>query len=273
VSFRADGGRDDVQKLQFDLDLLGFTADELQTFLDTDLVSGLADPDVVPAPPDQPVTRPGDLWLLGNDHRLLCGDAAKAEDVDRLLDGRVIHLAVTDPPYNVRVEPRSRNAIAAGLSSFSASPRQHGGARRSAEGEPARRQLRAKDRPLANDFIDDAEFDRLLRAWFGNIARVLLPGHSFFVWGGYSNIGNYPHALKSAGLYFSQQIIWVKEHPVMTRKDFLGNHEWCFYGWREGAGHRFFGPANATDVWSIKKIPPQNMVRYRQTRYIALPGL
>lgn len=55
-------------------------------------------------------------------------------------------------------------------------------------------------------------------------------------------------------------IIWVKEHPVLTRKDFMGNHEWCFYGWRQGAAHLFFGPANISDVWSIKKVNPQSMV-------------
>ena len=52
----------------------------------------------------------------------------------------------------------------------------------------------------------------------------------------------------------------MKEHPVLTRKDFMGNHEWCFYGWKEGAAHQFFGPNNATDVWSVKKVNPQNMV-------------
>jgi DNA modification methylase len=66
--------------------------------------------------------------------------------------------------------------------------------------------------------------------------------------------------LAKHGLYFSQAIIWVKEHPVMTRKDFLGNHEWAFYGWREGGPHRFYGPANVVDVWSVKKVSPQNMV-------------
>src|SRR5713226_239968 len=73
----------DLQKVQFDVDLLGFSADELQALLDTDISAGLADPDAVPEPPDKPVSLPGDLWVLGN-HRLLCGDAAKAEDVDRL---------------------------------------------------------------------------------------------------------------------------------------------------------------------------------------------
>src|SRR5262245_42419310 len=179
----------------------------------------------------------------------MCGDSADPADVDRLMDGQPVHLINTDPPYNVRVEPRSNNAIAAGLSSFEAAP-----------GAGTDKKLRAKDRPLQNDFVSDEEFDRLLRAWFGNIARVLQPGRSFYIWGGYSNCGNYPRALKAAGLYFSQAIIWVKQHPVMTRKDFMGNHEWCFYGWREGAGHDFFGPNNAIDVWSVKKVTPQNMV-------------
>ncbi len=120
--------------------------------------------------------------------------------------------------------------------------------------------MRAKDRPLENDFVSDEEFARLLGAWFGNIARVLLPGHGFYNWGGYSNSGNYPPVLKECGLYFSQAVIWVKEHPVLTRKDFMGNHEWCFYGWREGAAHRFFGPHNVPDVWSVKKVNPQSMI-------------
>ena len=72
---------------------------------------GLADPDAIPEPPAEAVTKRGDLWVLG-DHRLLCGDSSKAEDVDRLLAGAPVHLVNCDPPYNVRVEPRSNNAIA-----------------------------------------------------------------------------------------------------------------------------------------------------------------
>jgi len=122
------------------------------------------------------------------------------------------------------------------------------------------KKLRAKDRPLINDFMTDEAFDKMLEAWFGNIARVLMPGGGFYIWGGYANCGNYPPVLKRHELYFAQAVIWVKEHPVLTRKDFMGNHEWCFYGWREGAAHRFFGPANVPDVWSIKKVNPQSMV-------------
>jgi DNA modification methylase len=235
-----------LQEMNFDLNQTGFSADELLRLLDSGTNAGQTDPDAVPEPPDEPITQPGDLWILGK-HRLVCGDSSKAEDVDRLLDGAAIHLVNTDPPYGVNVEPRSNNARAAGLSSFEKT-----GA--------AVTQMRAKDRPLANDFVSEQEFEQLLHAWFGNIARVLDPGRAFYIWGGYSNCGNYPPALKAAGLYFSQAIIWDKQHPVLTRKDYLGAHEWCFYGWKEGAAHQFYGPNNASDLWSIKKVNPQNMI-------------
>ena len=108
-----------LQEMNFDIGTLGFDQEELQRIMSGDVEQGLTDPDEIPAPPDEATTRPGDLWILGN-HRLLCGDSSKAEDVDRLLDGATIHLVNTDPPYNVKVEPRSNNAIAAGLSSFQA---------------------------------------------------------------------------------------------------------------------------------------------------------
>jgi DNA modification methylase len=276
--------------------------------LDPGVQQGLTDPDDVPEPPDEAITQPGDLWLLG-DHRLLCGDSSKAEDVDLLLSVdpsktvelpagsdvkpklSPIHLVNTDPPYNVRVEPRSNNAIAAGLSSFGEHGLMHHqsfdmhraekkrseskkrAAKRTASkyhgfdvatggqsGKATHKKLRPKDRPLANDFVSDEAFEQMLHAWFGNIARVLLPGRAAYIWGGYANIANYPPVLKTCGLYFSQTIIWHKNWPVLTRKDFMGDHEWCFYTWREGAAHVFLGPNNATDVWSVKKINPNAMI-------------
>ncbi|MFH1690255.1 MAG: site-specific DNA-methyltransferase [Candidatus Eisenbacteria bacterium] len=274
--------------LDFDLHLMGFELDELQVLLDDEVAEEVAPPE----PPEEPVTRIGDLWILG-DHRLLCGDSSDAAAVDRLLDGAKVHLVNTDPPYNVKVEPRSNNAIAAGLSSFPAvkSPVEasdaqgmhHQGfdlARHKTKSRPTGK-MRPKDRPLVNDFVTDEAFEEMLGAWFGNIARVLLPGRAFYIWGGYANCANYPPVLKASGLYFSQAIIWVKEHPVLTRKDFMGNHEWCFYGWREGAAHQFFGPTNAVDVWAVKKVNPQSMIHLTQKpvelatraiRYSSKPG-
>ncbi len=264
---------------------LGFDQDEMAKLLGREVQEGLTDPDDVPLPPEEAVTQAGDLWLLG-DHRLLCGDSAKAADVDHLLDGAAIHLVNSDPPYNVRVEPRSNNAIAAGNSSFAA-PQKRGHhqsfdvARDKSKAKKTTNQMRAKDRPLANDFVTDEAFDLLLDAWFGNMARVLEPGRGFYIWGGYANLGNYPPFLKKHGLYFSQGIVWDKEHPVLTRKDFMGAFEICFYGWREGAAHVFLGPNNVTDLWHVKKVNPQNMVHLtekpvelavRAMQYSSRPG-
>jgi len=107
-----------------------------------------------------------------------------------------VHLVNTDPPYNVKGRAplpqrhRPRPVVVRGP------PRPGIPAGRAGRGRPRRpaKKLRARDRPLANDFVGDDEFGRLLRAWFGNLARVLLPGRGFYIWGGYSNVGNYPRA-------------------------------------------------------------------------------
>jgi ParB-like chromosome segregation protein Spo0J len=237
-----------LAELQETLDLgaLGFGPEELARLLGPCGNEGLTDPDAVPEPPDEAITKRGDLWALG-DHRLLCGDAGSTQDVKRLLGGATVHLVNADPPYNVKVEPRSNNAIAAGLSSFdrredlqcrrSTTERgakdrarlakrkllnktcrvgdARGGLMHHQSFDVARQglkaattgKLRPKDRPLVNDFMSDAEFERMLRAWFGQIARVLPPGRCFYIWGGYANCGNYPPVLKACGLYFSQAVI------------------------------------------------------------------
>ena len=260
----------------FDLGLLAFDTDELAKLLNDgeDVKAGLTDPDQVPEPPDEATTKRGDLYVLG-DHRLLCGDSSDEKDVDRLLGGETIDLVNMDPPYNVKVEPRSATAIAAGNSSFIATERSHPTAAREkhqmhhqgfdvargvTDPKKARAKMRAKDRPLENDFVSDEDFAVMLKAWFNNASRVMKPGGSFYIWGGYANLGNYPGPLKAAGFYFAQGIIWDKEHPVLTRKDFMGAFEICYYGWKEGAGHHFYGPNNVFDLWHVKKIPPQQMV-------------
>jgi DNA modification methylase len=252
----------------FDMTALGFDEDELASLLAPPGTAGLTDPDAIPAAPDAAITQPGDLWVLGT-HRLLCGDSSSAAALDRLLAGAPVHLVNTDPPYNVKVEPRSNNAIAAGGSGL---PHPDGAApaglthhqsfdvARSGAKIATTDKLRPRDRALVNDFLSDDDFARMLLAWFGNIARVLAPGRSFYIWGGYANLGNYPPALKACDLYFSQGIVWDKQHPVLTRKDFMGAFEICFYGWRMGAGHEWFGPNNATDLWHIKKVNPASMV-------------
>ena len=281
----------DLKALDYDLDVLGFGADELAMLLNPSIAEGLCDPDEVPAPPDEATTRPGDVWILG-DHRLLCGDSGKVEDVDRLLDGQSIHLVHSDPPYNVNVEPASQGSDTGAMGGGKRPPR-NTPSWRSIEGQRARgvkpkakkasspKQAAARGRRIIGDSVSDEEFARNLQAWFGNISRVLQPGRGFYLWGGYANIANYPPALAANRLYMSQCIIWHKCHPVISRKDFMGDHEWCFYGWKEGAAHTFLGPNNATDVWSVKKVNPQSMVHLtekpvelavRAMQYSSRPG-
>jgi DNA modification methylase len=262
--------------------LADLAAGDLTPFFDPGEIAGLTDPDAIPEPPDMATTKLGDVYVLGN-HRLMCGDSANPEDVDRLLEGAKIHLLNMDPPYGVKVEPRSNNGIAAGLSSFAGNKNHQKPdmAQHPRESKPTTKKLRARDRPLVNDYLPEEDFDRRLREWFGNAARVLVPGRSFVIWGGYANLANYPPALRESGLYFSQSIVWDKEWPVLTRKDFMGAYELAFYGWKEGAAHQFFGPNNATDLWHIKKVNPQNMTHLtekpvelatRGLQYCSRPG-
>lgn len=90
----------------FDIDLLGFSDDELSELLQPEIVQGQTDPDQVPEVPEEPVTKPGDLWLLG-DHRLLCGDSTKKEDLQRLMAGKTADMVFTDPPYGVGYTPKA----------------------------------------------------------------------------------------------------------------------------------------------------------------------
>jgi ParB-like chromosome segregation protein Spo0J len=89
---------------EFDMDVLAFDEDELGQLLNAaqGVSEGLTDPDDIPEPPDEAISKRGDIWILGN-HRLMCGDSSSPEDVDRLVDGAIIDLVNTDPPYNVRL--------------------------------------------------------------------------------------------------------------------------------------------------------------------------
>ena len=80
---------------------------------------------------------------------------------------------------------------------------------------------------------------------------MLLPGRSYYIWAGYSNVFNYPQALTDAALYFSQILVWDKEHAVLTRRDYMGVHESCYYGWKPGEAHEWFGPPNVQDIWRL----------------------
>jgi hypothetical protein len=248
----------ELKALDIDLGGLGFTDVEISKLLEPGLEVGATDPDDIPAPPDEAITQPGDLWILGN-HRLLCGDSGSVADLDRLLDGAVIHLCNTDPPYNVKVEPRSQQRDRGGVSHRSARRSRRDAARASrrttrssmSSAIPARprgrtKQMRAKDRPLANDFVSDEEFDRHARrvvrqhrARPDARRRVLHLGRLR------QPAATTHQLLKKHGLYFS-----ASDHLA---QDASGADAQGLHGrlrvvrstdGRKGAAHRYFGPNN-----------------------------
>src|SRR6185437_2990404 len=190
-----------LQDVNFDLSLTGFSADELQALLAPPPNAGLADPNEIPEPPAEPITQPGDLWRLGR-HRLLCGDATKAEDVDRLLDGAPADLLLTDPPYGVSYVGKTADALT-----------------------------------IANDAMQGEEYHAFLTAAFTSAARHLRPGGSFYIW--HADTAGRPtrHACSDAGLTVRQCLVWTKNTMVLGRQDYQWKHEPCLYGWAEGAAH------------------------------------
>ena len=201
----------DLNDLGLDLDLLGFSAGEIDDLLrrrDAD-----PDEDLVPEPPAVPVSRPGDLWLLGP-HRLLCGDATSAADVARLLGGVRPHLMVTDPPYGVNYDPDWRNR--AGLSTTKRTGK------------------------VAND--DRADWRE---AW------ALFPGDVAYVWHGALHATTVAASLTASGFGIRSQIIWAKERLVLSRGDYHWQHEPCLYAVRSKAKGHWSGDRTQTTLWQI----------------------
>jgi DNA modification methylase len=200
----------------FDLSLIGFSDAELDQ-----LLAGLGevDPaardgeDEVPEAPENPVSRPGDLWLLGP-HRLLCGDATVATDVERLLGGVTPLLMCTDPPYGVEYDPGWRNRAGA------ASTRRTG-------------------KVLNDDRSDWRE------AW------ALFPGDVAYVWHGALHAATVAESLEAAGFAIRSQIIWAKERLVLSRGDYHWQHEPMWYAVRRSGKGHWAGDRKQTTLWQI----------------------
>ena len=197
-----------------DWTLLGFDEEELAKLLAPAGTEGLTDPDAVPEKPVDPITKPGDLWLLGK-HRLLCGDSTSAADVTRLLDGAVPTLMVTDPPYGVEYDPEWR--MDAGLT-----------------GNTAR-----MGKVMNDDRADWTE------AW------KLFPGDVAYVYHAGVFASTVQQSLERAGFAIRAQIIWAKDRLALSRGDYHWQHEPCWYAVRDGGkGHRT-DDRTQTTLWSI----------------------
>jgi DNA modification methylase len=197
----------------FDLPLIGFSEDELAA-LSASPSAGLTDRDQVPDAPVNPVSRPGDVWLLGR-HRLVCGDCTDQDVVARALNGTTPHLMVTDPPYGVHYDPawRERSGLAGqGI---------------------ARGKVENDDRA---DWRD---------AW------ALFPGDVAYVWHGGLHAAAVAESLQATGFQMRCQIIWDKTRLIIGRGDYHWGHEPCWYAVRKGRTGHWQGDRSQTTIWAI----------------------
>ena len=230
-----------LQSEDFDVEAAGWQEDEIDGLLEK-LGADLAgsDPkeiveDEVPEPPVDPITKPGDLWILG-EHRLLCGDSTKAEDVARLMGGaKEAMLMATDPPYGVDFAGAKYN--------------------------PKAKQWDA----IANDELQGADLEsfivKMLNAWIPYVSKQA----GFYFWTAAMQEGAAAAAaVRSVGLHIQSQIIWNKNCLVLGQADYHWKHENCWYAFWKGQKHRWFGERDKTTVWEVKKVNNSDYVHPMQ---------
>ena len=206
----------------FALDILGFDVDELKNLLDpVKSTEGLTDEDEVPEVPEEPKTKPGDIYKLGR-HRLMCGDSTSIDAVEKLCDGQLVDMWLTDPPYNVAYEGKTKDALT-----------------------------------IKNDSMDDDQFRQFLRDSYTAADMVMKPGAVFYIWHADSEGYNFRGAAKDAGWTVRQCLIWKKSTMVMGRQDYHWKHEPCLYGWKDGAGHLWAADRKQTTILEFDK-PSRN---------------
>jgi DNA modification methylase len=199
------------------LDVTGFDEGELQQLLvklDQEISS--VDDDAVPVVETVATTIPGDVWVLG-EHRLLCGDATKTQDMDRIMAGEYAAMTFTDPPYNVGYQQRTRST---GL------------------------------RLIANDELGDG-FEPFLHLACANILRVTRG--AVYICMSSSELHTLYKTFTAAGGHWSTYVIWSKDHFTLGRSDYQRQYEPILYGWREGGKHFWCGARNQGDVWQASK--------------------
>ena len=206
----------------FDLSVLGFDQDELDALLNPiEPTTGLTDEDAVPDVPEEPKTKPGDIYILGN-HRLMCGDSCNVTDMEKLANDRLVDMCLTDPPYNVAYEGGTKEKLT-----------------------------------IQNDSMDNDSFRQFLRDAFVAADMVMKAGAVFYIWHADSEGYNFRGACFDTGWKVRQCLIWKKSSLVMGRQDYHWMHEPCLYGWKEGAGHLWATDRKQTTILEFDK-PSRN---------------
>lgn len=220
--------RIELESLQlegFDLDITGFDADALAELIAGEEPDneGQTDEDAIPEVDEIPISRPGDIWIMGK-HRLFCGDSTVAESFERLMQGEVADMVFTDPPYNVNYANSAKD------------------------------KMRGKDRAILNDNLGDGFYDFLLAALTPTVAHSR---GGIYVAMSSSELDVLQAAFRAAGGKWSTFIIWAKNTFTLGRADYQRQYEPILYGWPEGAQRHWCGDRDQGDVWAIKK-PQKN---------------
>jgi DNA modification methylase len=201
-----------LRDLDIDLEQTGFDECEIARYLHS-LLQEEKDPDAAPELPAAPVSRDGDLWLLGDDHRVICGDATIVPPYRRLMEQAKAEMIWTDPPYNVAYEGKAGS--------------------------------------IKNDAMSDDDFIRFLSHAFGQMAGFLKAGGAVYVAhadGGFNGL-NFRKAFLGAGFKFASCLIWRKNQAILSRADYHWQHEPILYGWLPGAPHRWYGDRKQVTVY------------------------
>ena len=195
----------------FDFSVVGFDPEDIVEGLDDITEDSFTFEE---DPDEEPEARTGQIWRLG-DHFLMCGDSTDPEQVAQLVQGEEIDLLLTDPPYNVDYTGGTEDAL-----------------------------------KIANDSMEETAFFDLLQKAFMNAEAVMKPGAGFYIWHASQTQDVFMAAIKSTrDLEIHQQLIWVKDHVILGRADYLWTHEPCFYGWKNGAAHYFVNSRKETTVY------------------------
>ena len=199
----------------FDLELTGFNEDQLNSLLFEE-EEGLTDENAVPELPEEPISKLGDIWKMGN-HKLICGDSTILTTLEKIFGDSKADLLMTDPPYNVDYESKSTGM------------------------------------KIQNDNKSDDDFLQFLTDAFNNAAINLKLGCSFYIfhsdWFGLE----FRQSIKNSDLELKQNLIWQKNALVMGRQDYQWQHEPCLYGWKRGSSHSWYSDRKQTTIIKFDK--------------------
>ena len=222
---------EEIMASDISMDMTGYTFAEYSEIADalSDALDGLTGLDDEVTPPPEPVSRLGDMWVLGGRHKVFCGDSTNRENVDNLLHGGGVHLLLTDPPYNVDYEGGTEQKL-----------------------------------KITNDDLSENAFKKLLLNAFTNAKEHLVSGGAFYIFHPDGNGLTFREICEEVGLHVRQCLIWVKNTFVMGRQDYQWQHEPCLYGWKEGA-HYFTKDRTQSTVFedaavNFSKLKKQELV-------------